>query len=365
MQEHFLKAGHRSPATVEVGRPVEAGIPEGRVAVRTISELLAVQPSRFVGESEAGSPDVVLLPPFRVAHGHGVGVFPIGVAGDVKSLASHAVYAPGEDGIELGGLCVLYAGPCHGGGDAGVAIDDLKGDGGNALRRQRTLFAPRRHGLQGGDGARGVVCHLVGLATRTGVDDEVPVFVKGFRTKSSGLVLVMFVEEPETFVCQWGVSCDENAVAGATGTLEGHQSELQRRVPFIFQPGVVFHAGVAAVGVLAVFRGVGQTEILHLFGERCAAVSPVVTGARHGGGQKAQVGVQLHSQQVVVAALHHGPIDQALVLSRHRAAAPFAVVGGERVGRRAVILGWLHMFRVEGEETAIELSRPLPIGVAT
>ena len=74
-------------------------------------------------------------------------------------------------------------------------------------------------------------------------------------------------------------------------------------------------------------------------------------------GKKSQVGVKLRCHHISIATLKHGPIDEALVLGRHSATSPFAIVGGE--GRCGVYIDG-----VEGEEASIELRRPFAIGVA-
>ena len=73
--------------------------------------------------------------------------------------------------------------------------------------------------------------------------------------------------------------------------LKGHHTELEHSVPLVFQPGVALQTIVHALGMLAILSRIGQTEVLYLFTKRGAIVPPIVTGARHGGGQHAQVGL--------------------------------------------------------------------------
>ena len=165
----------------------------------------------------------------------------------------------------------------------------------------------------------------------------------------------MFVEEAEAAYDNRFVL--RNVHAGVKVRLEYHRAELKHGVPLVFQPCVALHAGVVAGLVLAVLGRVGQPEVLQLFTERRPAVAPVVLGARLGGGQKAQVRVELGGHHVRVAALQHRPVDEPLVLCGHRSASPLAVIGRE--GRLRVYVNG-----VEREQSAVELRRPLAVSVA-
>ena len=139
--------------------------------------------------------------------------------------------------------------------------------------------------------------------------------------------------------------------------LQDHGAEFQGRVPLVLQPRIALHAKVVALLVLAVFGRIRKSEILYLFGERGPVVSPIMAGACHRSGQHAQIGVKLDLHHVDVSGLEHRPIHQALVLCRHGAATPTAVVGC--IGG---LLVYIH--RVEGEQRTVELGRPLAVGIA-
>jgi len=93
----------------------------------------------------------------------------------------------------------------------------------------------------------------------------------------------MFVEEGEAALDKGNIPAD--ICTGISLSFEHHQAELEYGVPFVFQPGVVFDAFIMIGGhVPAVFGGIGQTEILELFGEAGAGVSPIDAAAQFGGG---------------------------------------------------------------------------------
>ena len=73
-------------------------------------------------------------------------------------------------------------------------------------------------------------------------------------------------------------------------------------------------------------------------------------------GLESQVGVNLGSHHVGIATLQHRPVDKALVLSRHRATSPFAVVGGESGSG-------IDIDRIKSEQAAVELCGPLAVGI--
>ena len=92
----------------------------------------------------------------------------------------------------------------------------------------------------------------------------------------------MFVEEGEAALDKGQVPA--YVCSGISLSFEHHQAEFQHCVPFVFQPGVVFDAFVMTGGhVPAIFGGVGQTEVLELFGETGAGVSPIDAAAQFGG----------------------------------------------------------------------------------
>jgi hypothetical protein len=104
-----------------------------------------------------------------------MGILEIGVACDVEMWTSHAVDTPREDGIELRRLRILYTLLTLGRSNTCVAINDLQGDVGDEVRVYTDVVETMLHGLQGGNGAGRVASHLISLAARAGIDDEVGV----------------------------------------------------------------------------------------------------------------------------------------------------------------------------------------------
>ena len=166
----------------------------------------------------------------------------------------------------------------------------------------------------------------------------------------------MFIKEGEAIFYQLLIGRDVKV--GILSCLQDHQTEFQYRIPLVFQPCIPFYTGGGTLFELTVFRGIRQSEVLCLFGKTGSVVVPVIPCPCLGVRQHPQVGIKLRLHQVGIATLQHRPIDQPLVLSGHRTTAPLTVVGRE--GGSTVYID-----RVEGEHTAIELGRPLAVGVAS
>ena len=107
------------------------------------------------------------------------------------------------------------------------------------------------------------------------------VAVEGAASAAGGQVLVVFNEEGDAALDEGQVFVDVGA--GILLLVEHHSAKFQDGIPFVFEPGVVLQTFVV-VGwsVPAVFGGVGEAEVLELFGEAGAGVSPVCPGAQFG-----------------------------------------------------------------------------------
>ena len=202
-----------------------------------------------------------------------------------------------------------------------------------------------------------IVGHLVRFASRAWIYDEMSVGIECTAATLERELLIVLIEESEAGEDE-GLVLFQREGGFVTPCLQRHLAELQRGVPFVFEPGIVFEPGVEIGGaLLSVFGGVGQAEVFHLLGEAGSIVSPIGAGAYFGIVQQAKVEVELRLQQVVVAAFQHAPIDETLVLCREGAATPFAEVGrgvelASQIVRR---IDAIDFERVEYKESSVEL----------
>ena len=122
-----------------------------------------------------------------------------------------------------------------------------------------------------------------------------------------------------------------------------HVAELENRIPFVFQPGIIFQSLVEPLRTLeAIFRRIRQTEILYLFTEAGPIMLPINTAAQFCIFQHPVIEIKLGMHHVVITAFQHRPIYQPLVLCGHCPAPPFPVVGSKR-------LFLIYMTRIEGK----------------
>ncbi len=140
--------------------------------------------------------------------------------------------------------------------------------------------------------------------------------------------------------------------------LQHHLAKFQNRIPFIFQPGVVFHSRIIISWAFPlVFSRIWQTKILQLFGKRSSVMFPIYLRTQFGIFLQTQIIIQLRSHHIKIAAFQHRKINQALVLCRHGSTSPIAKIRGEiqiLVGKN----------RIYGEQSTIELGRVFSVSIA-
>ena len=159
---------------------------------------------------------------------------------------------------------------------------------------------PGEHCMKTGDGGSGVIRHFVGLRSGRRIENEVAAAIQRPSATEAGEVLIVFVEEAKTAADKRNVLMD---VPGRVALgLQHHQTEFQYRIPFIFQPVVVFNAFVESGGsVPSVFGRIGKAEIFQLLRETGAAMAPVDGGAELGVVEKAEIEFELREHQIEVA----------------------------------------------------------------
>ena len=159
--------------------------------------------------------------------GKGNGITLIGIQGFLIGsvfacfVFLQSVYSPWPNGIELRCLDVVDAFVGDGRRDAFLALlqscRDRRnaycqsldvGEAGGVARSLHVVDVVVGNSLQGGNGARRVVGHLVGLAARAGKEDEVTIGIKPTAATLEGELLIVLVEEAEAGVDEGGVFFD-------------------------------------------------------------------------------------------------------------------------------------------------------------
>ena len=150
--------------------------------------------------------------------------------------------------------------------------------------------------------------------------------VEPLGTPPVGKILVVLVKKAKAGLYHGDVLRD--VAAAVAMDLECHHAELQAGVPLVLEPCIALHAGIEALGALGAVLGIaGQAVVLYLFGQAGSLVSPIEARAFLGIAVDVQIEVELWLQQVPVAVLEHGPVDQPLVLGCMDSPTPVAEVG--------------------------------------
>ncbi len=167
----------------------------------------------------------------------------------------------------------------------------------------------------------------------------------------------MFFKKEQRTVYQGIIGTDVDT--GIAFGFQNHPAEFQSCIPLIFKPFIIFHTSIVALRTFPrIFTGIGQTEILHLFGKAGAIVLPVITATPTRIVEQTAVILELAVHHVHIAALKHGEIDQPLVLRRKSTASPITEIGAERP------FG-VHIHRVEGKQASVEFGRIATVGIAS
>src|SRR6185437_15409830 len=106
----------------------------------------------------------------------------------------------------------------------------------------------------------------------------------------------------------------------------------------------------------SIFGAVGQSEILQLLRKTGAPMSPVDAASQLSGLEAPEIEFELRLHELEITAAQHRPVDQPLVLRRHRSPAPVPEI--RRSVQRAI-----HQGRIIGKQSAIEFRGLGAIGI--
>ena len=173
----------------------------------------------------------------------------------------------------------------------------------------------------------------------------------------TGYVSVMLVKEVKARGYQGHILAYVLTIIGFA--LQCHLTEFKYRIPQIFEPGVIFIARIKALWMLhSILIVIGQTKVFYLLCEVGSSMMPIKLCLQLRVFQYSQIKEQLGTHQVAVARLQQWPINKSLVLRGEGSSTPSAIIR-----RKSITL--IHIFRVEGKETSIELCGPLTHGIAS